>query len=268
MSRSERLRLTDLRGVFEFVGECEELWDDARLWREHLVEGVAKLVDARVGYSAFNESAASAVKRAAGEPLYTCGWQSDDERAWFEEGIARPITETTPEAIPFFATLPKSGFISTSLHGIMSRTDWERSYAYNEFHRPARIDGMTISLRILPDGQIDHLAASRDAGDRRMTRRHERVIGHLHREISKIVGRRLATEEHVGRHLLTPRLAEVLDLLLEGCSEKEIAQQLHRAQPTIHRHVVELYKRFGVSSRSELLAYYIRRRPRLRPDTP
>lgn len=263
MARSERLRLRDLHGVHQLVGKCGEMWDDPAVWRMHLIEGLTSLVGARVGYSVFNYDKETALSKSVPEQeVRTCGWHSRREQIEFEAAMALPITETTPEAIPYFARLPKSGFVSTSLHEVMGPSRWERSYAYNEFHRPSRINGMTISLQLFPDGRMNHLAASRDQGDPTMTRRHERIIGHLHREISKHIGQRLATEQHVGRHLLTPRLREVLDLLLEGFSEKEIAGELHRAQPTIHRHVTEIYKRFDVASRGELLAYFIRRQPK------
>jgi len=58
---------------------------------------------------------------------------------------------------------------------------------------------------------------------------------------------------------LSPRLREVLDLLLQGRSEKEVANELELSRHTVHDYVKELHYRFGVSSRSELLALWIRR---------
>lgn len=56
---------------------------------------------------------------------------------------------------------------------------------------------------------------------------------------------------------LTERQREVLLELLKGKSEKEIASRLHRSTHTIHTHVKQLYERFDVSSRGQLMARFI-----------
>ena len=58
---------------------------------------------------------------------------------------------------------------------------------------------------------------------------------------------------------LSPRLGQTLTCLLAGHSEKEAAQQLGLSPHTVHVYVKELYRRFGVSSRAELLARHVRR---------
>lgn len=49
----------------------------------------------------------------------------------------------------------------------------------------------------------------------------------------------------------------VLDLLLTGRSEKEVASKLRLSQHTIHNHVKVIYRRMKVSSRPELLALFV-----------
>ena len=58
---------------------------------------------------------------------------------------------------------------------------------------------------------------------------------------------------------LAPRQRQTLELLLDGKSEKEIALGLTISRHTVHVYVKSLYKRFGVSSRGELLARWVRR---------
>jgi len=50
---------------------------------------------------------------------------------------------------------------------------------------------------------------------------------------------------------LTSREREVVRLLLEGHSNDEIGRQVGAASSTIEKHLVHLYKRFGVASRTE-----------------
>jgi DNA-binding CsgD family transcriptional regulator len=56
---------------------------------------------------------------------------------------------------------------------------------------------------------------------------------------------------------LSARQYDVLDLLLRGLSEKEIARQLHRSQNTVHTHVMQIYRAAGVSGRAELMASFV-----------
>lgn len=58
---------------------------------------------------------------------------------------------------------------------------------------------------------------------------------------------------------LPPRLRQTLDLLLAGDAEKRIALKLGLKQSSIHSYVKELYKRFEVTSRGELLAKFVAR---------
>jgi DNA-binding NarL/FixJ family response regulator len=83
----------------------------------------------------------------------------------------------------------------------------------------------------------------------------------LHDEIAPLVGVRLATEEHLSRDGLSRRLRETLTLLLDGQSEKQVASALNLGTRTVHDYVTRLYEHFRVSSRAELLAYFIRRTP-------
>jgi DNA-binding NarL/FixJ family response regulator len=61
--------------------------------------------------------------------------------------------------------------------------------------------------------------------------------------------------------VLPPRLRQTLHCLLEGDSEKQVAARLGLSQATTHQYVTALYRRFGVHSRAELMAYAMRRLP-------
>ena len=65
---------------------------------------------------------------------------------------------------------------------------------------------------------------------------------------------RIAEPDHEG---LSPRLRQTLGCLLEGHSEKEIADRLRLSATTIHQYVTALYRHFGVQSRAQLMAQAI-----------
>ncbi|HEV2296121.1 MAG TPA: helix-turn-helix transcriptional regulator [Tepidisphaeraceae bacterium] len=58
---------------------------------------------------------------------------------------------------------------------------------------------------------------------------------------------------------LSPRLRQVLECLLRGDGAKQAAARLGLSIHTVNDYVKDLYRRFGVSSRSELLALFVSR---------
>jgi DNA-binding NarL/FixJ family response regulator len=61
-------------------------------------------------------------------------------------------------------------------------------------------------------------------------------------------------DQPVGPEVLTPREAEVMDLLRAGRSNAEIAQTLHVSIETVRTHARRIYRKLGVKTRRELRA--------------
>src|SRR5437588_12735 len=57
---------------------------------------------------------------------------------------------------------------------------------------------------------------------------------------------------------LPPRQRQTLQLLLAGHGEKQAASQLQVSTNTVHHYVKAIYRHFGVNSRSELLAKWVK----------
>jgi len=55
---------------------------------------------------------------------------------------------------------------------------------------------------------------------------------------------------------ISPSQRQILPLLVEGKSEREIATVLHRSPHTVHDHVKSIYSTLGITSRYELLALW------------
>ena len=70
------------------------------------------------------------------------------------------------------------------------------------------------------------------------------------------LGRRVSDGERsiAGPELLTPREADVLDLLQRGRSNAEIAANLHVSVETVRTHARHIYRKLGVRTRRELRA--------------
>ena len=76
--------------------------------------------------------------------------------------------------------------------------------------------------------------------------------------VRRFVNRSTATREIEARDPRSPQLTrrelEVLNLLVEGRRQKEIAEQLVISQKTVATHIQNLLGKFGVHSRAELIA--------------
>jgi DNA-binding CsgD family transcriptional regulator len=57
---------------------------------------------------------------------------------------------------------------------------------------------------------------------------------------------------------ISPRMRQTLNCLLTGDSEKQAAAKLGVSQHTVHVYVKQLYRKFNVNSRGELLARWVR----------
>jgi len=57
---------------------------------------------------------------------------------------------------------------------------------------------------------------------------------------------------------LTPREAEILELLVEGLSNKEIAQRIHLSAITVRNHLDHIFKKLHVRCRTEAAIKYLR----------
>ena len=56
------------------------------------------------------------------------------------------------------------------------------------------------------------------------------------------------------------RERQIIDLLLQGCDNSEIAQDLNIAERTVKAHLGSIYKKLGVESRAAAVAFAVQRR--------
>jgi DNA-binding NarL/FixJ family response regulator len=59
----------------------------------------------------------------------------------------------------------------------------------------------------------------------------------------------------LGVPLLTERESQIVQLVVEGVPNKEIASKLAVSAHTVKNHLFRIYEKLGVSSRSELILY-------------
>jgi DNA-binding CsgD family transcriptional regulator len=98
----------------------------------------------------------------------------------------------------------------------------------------------------------------RPAGRRRFTDRERAVLDLFHGEMDWLYRADLPVVTSDAQDL-TPRQRQTLQLLLAGNGEKQIASLMDIRPNTVHHYVKALYRHFAVTSRSELLARWVRK---------
>lgn len=260
--------LDEVKAVIRLVRDVCDLWDDPRAWREQLLKGACQLLDGNAGMILADYANQSgwfgklSVVSVVGLPE---GMQSLVQPA-MSQMDQRQYEDVSENVMPGMGELStvmvQQGWATVAWNQIADREAYHASPMYLNFRKQIDCDDFVVSIRIVdvpkrPEAiSIDRPHGSAPFGDREVA-----LLKLLHDEIAPLVGVRLATEEHISRNGLSKRLRETLSLLLEGYSEKQVASELKLASRTVHDYVTMLYQHFQVSSRSELLAYFIRRTP-------
>ena len=257
MSKSHRLRLSDVRAVYRLIGECRDLGADSRDWREHMFVELCRILGARVGIGG------EVLKLWTGpdELLETVdvGWENDDERTiWASYAMQRfkdgPVFQGMKALTVDLRTRSRPQLVEDRL--------WYRSIDFNEYLRFSRIDQCLLSFYTRPDDpeqKTNGITLHRSVGDRKYSRRELRIIHLFHSELGPMIGRQLASAHEASARDLSPRAQETLHCLLEGDSEKQIGRRLCISQNTVHHYVKTIYQHFRVNSRAELMALWMRR---------
>jgi DNA-binding CsgD family transcriptional regulator len=255
MSDGKHLQLRDVRNIFRLIGELRELGADPEQWRPHMVRQLQKLLSAQLVIS----SEVHFRKLPNGKMRVTdIGWGCGaDAEAW------RIFTERDDEK-------PEDYWVTPST-GEEKQPDGESTDAALVALRPTKpLYGGTcfiLSQFPLPHvGAVDQLGLHRTSGDQPFTRAEHRLVHLLHLELGRLWRRDVLDKVKDPTKDLPPRLAQTLEELLTGASEKQIAMKLELSRHTVHNYVKALHQRFQVSSRGELLAKVGKeKRPDFRP---
>jgi DNA-binding CsgD family transcriptional regulator len=264
MPESQRVRLRDLREIDRTVGECLELWADPAGWQTHLLERAVGMLGGRVAVYLEMEPVDGAAPRRVFEARHVGFVDERERRARFDFWFDPRVCDPRPLYAEWDRMLHGGDGFTVLLTDLHTEASWNASGLGRVYGPLPRRNHVLVSVRRpAHTGTLTLIRPSRDNDDRPLAARQRRILHLLHHEIAPLIGTRLTTWRHRSMQGLSPRLRQVLDLLLDGGGEAEIARHLHRSTPTVHAHVMSLYRHFEVNSRGELMAYFVRRRPRV-----
>lgn len=266
MSKSMRLRLGEVKACFNLIEECRELWDDPPAWRLHLLRGMTQLTGLAVGhYAELDATSFGGPVRFFAAVDY--GWRDEGARDYYlryTADITGACTAPFPGLDLLAGQLAESGKAIAYRRELCSDEQWYRSAVVNQYRRPAYNNDYVLSFVQGKDNLCTHLGVHQDLSEHAPTLHAKRLVSLVHQQIAPMVGSVLATERHLSREGLSARLQQVLDHLLQGNGEKQIARDLKLKPPTVHEYIGKIYRHFSVNSHAELLAYFLARRPKLK----
>jgi DNA-binding CsgD family transcriptional regulator len=261
MSTSDRVSLAGELAAVRLVNECRELGDDAGAWQRRLVAGLLELTGGMV--AAVGPSPPHQRSRLDRLPEWVAGqtgggWPSPEIRdRWLAWGRDPERIAAHPAVVRFFARPEPT--LSLTRRELVDDRPWDRSAFINEHLRADGMDEGLVSRSAVPVvGGGYTLTVVRAAGERPFGVAAGRLVAHVQRELAPHLGRSLLLTVQPNRHGLSPRLRQALDCLLDGDGEKQVALRLGVHPTTAHDHVKRLYRHFGVCTRAELLAYFLR----------
>jgi DNA-binding NarL/FixJ family response regulator len=258
MSKSQLLRASERRRIQALLSECLDLGADPVAWREHLLTGLCRLAGAALGMAGDSRLVGPQRTFELGGPPILVGWADDQRRHHYEKTRADGLAND--EVLRRF-TQPGGRVVTRDIEEVIARPKWYVSTQFQELMRPVRVDGNLVSfIRLDAAGRIALLSLFRPLGDRWFSRRQVNLVQHCQEELAGWIGRILPTMAAPGLSVLSPRLRQTLDCLLEGDSEKQAAIRLGISAASVHDYVKALHRHFGAASRGELLAVFLHRR--------
>jgi DNA-binding CsgD family transcriptional regulator len=238
------LRGDQVRKTLLLIGEAREIGSPSER-RLHLLNGVQQILGAAM------TSVGTLCNLGPG------GRGSLEEEVTTPDGpSARALMASVKEGVSFSPALGvvaqrlrQQPMVTARRRDVVSDRDWYRSESFNQVHRAWGFDDCLYSLRSLGGGRASGIAIRREWHSRAFDEEDRNVLALLHEQMARLESRR--QREDAPR--LSRREGEVLQCLLRGASEKEVAADLCISPQTVHSYVKTIYQAHGVRSRAELL---------------
>lgn len=245
------LRAADVGACLRLVGEVGVSASDAPTRRARVLSGLASIVEADVW--------TWTLQRLDGEapahlPVIEGGWVDAAQKvAWLRGAHALESRLLLGRLAPHLDR--HCTFVRRDL---LDDAAWYASEYYRKYREPAGLDDLLLSLFPAGPGVQSALRLQRFQGRPCFDAR-ERDLVHLVTEAVEWLHRPdLPEGGFPALDGLTPRAQQVLYLLLQGQGKQQIAQQLCLSRHTVSDYLKVLHRHFGVHTRAELLARFIR----------
>ncbi|QEH38581.1 Bacterial regulatory protein, luxR family [Aquisphaera giovannonii] len=265
MPKSSMLRAADVRAIVKLVNECRDLGDDWWAWHRHCIGGLLELTDSELGLA--GEGAVRNEEIGMISPpamLGRPGFEADPSR------ILEVIHEYTlvPGASRFvsnyFARWREEDGVALTNRDLFGDREWHASVDMQTVGQAYGTDATILCCREIAragagSGELEDITLFREMGRRAYTERETTIVHETCAAITSLMGGPLARFREPSPADLPPRARQVLACFLEGDSDKQVARRLGISAHTVNQYAKRIFAHFGVQSRTELLARWIRR---------
>jgi DNA-binding CsgD family transcriptional regulator len=242
---SERLRERNLRTLLDFVAEVEAaaLVDEPAL-KTLLVANLGRLVASDgVMLTGFDRRLEQTVTTASDPRV--AALRTRDPALWAS------CLGHHPTVVAFAST---RGLAPLRFSDVLTIRAYRRLPIYEYFFRPCGVEHK-LDVRVWPTGHHVDVGCWRERRD--FDEQEREVLGALRPYLTVILRR--ATGTAIASRLrdafgLTAREAAVLALIVRGHRAPEIARELVIAEGTARKHIERIYRKLGVSTRSQAIA--------------
>lgn len=260
MGTASHLRAADLRAVHRLTGECRELGDDPFAWRLHFGAELSRLTGACWALSAEMGRCVHGPRQDLGTAIW--GWHNGfDKSGWLRmlAGFHRdPLYNPLMNA--YIARLTVADGAGLTRSDMIADRDWYTS-DYYEVQRALGADATLCCFRAIPatSDEYAEVFLARGIGERDFSARDRAVAAEAMAAIAPHLGGALSRFRDPAPSALPVRARQVLRCLLEGDGDKQVALRLGISPLTVNVYTKQIFRHFGVQSRAELLARWIRR---------
>jgi len=264
---SAQLTVDDVRFVFRVVQGCLDSWADPAAWKGVLAEGVREIINGAesrgVGMLQLVVPGSAASDKPTMIPVAYTPWASAEAERRYLSSFESEFDLEMPNFADAARPALEGATSAFSRSMIIEDGVWEAMEFRRQYIEPNGLGEFAGAMRICePLRTMAMLVGHRDHGAAPIPDRSVQQLGILAEEVVPLLGTRLTLEDQLNLGGLTERQRQTLELLLDGLSEKQVAAKLGVRPATVHDYVVQLHKYFGVSSRGELMSYFVKRRPR------
>jgi DNA-binding CsgD family transcriptional regulator len=261
MSKSARLRASDVRALYELAGECRDLGDDPHVWRQRFFAGVARLIGADLVAGGELAGVRTGAQRNLGSAAW--GWEHGFNPAGWRRALE--LLDANPryslQMVRYAERVRVQEGVALSGMDLVGEREFLRGVEYQEVHRTIGVHHVMWCSRFIP-GTLDETDGAlfwRAAGRRDFVGREKALLGEAYATVTPLISGPLARFAERSPGELSSRQRQVLRCLLEGDGDKQAAARLGISRFTVNVHTKAIFRHFGVQGRAELLARWVRR---------
>lgn len=257
MSKSALLRQSDVLALMRHLADVAALPDPATQ-RLHMIDGLGSLLRARLGvWLVMDDWRPRRTPRAVHQVL-----TSRPDPFWvryMSDFIVHHSASDDPYADRSIQSAQRTHCLKLT-RLVESPQEHRRYGASMDMARKLRIcDGVVAVVRLGSSGdRVAGFSLQRCSDSGPLTARDMALAKLAIDEIGRMIQRGVLPVDGAARPELPRRLQQVFSHLLQGDSPRQIALCLGISVHTVREHIERLYERFGVHSREDLMAKFVR----------